>query len=299
MTIDKLNLLHIFWNIPKKDLPESKTLTVALKALKWGAATTSTVLIPRLVNKELRPLSATSSLTLLKGALFITLIYRITLVTYRSWHGVYKNKKEAINDLFSGSAATTADLTLVTAANLAYPYFFIHESGHYACAKAFFKEKDQYYFKPHKINIHPFVLGETSYTASLGLTTIGQWLGKERSMMIITAAGSLASTIYSCAAIILASRLTSLSHILTLHAMAQTIQELIYQTGFFKVRGYPSNHDLSTLNREHGIHPAIPIIFTVAAPIITHTIAKIWKKRRVEDTIVNTNVRRTRHEVII
>lgn len=239
-----------------------KLLRVALGSLVICRAYTMYRQIPPQIPRIVHKLSGEDCLTNVSG-------------DYKKW--------KIINELFGGCVSDLADLTLLTAANLAYPYFFVHEGGHYACAKFFFLEDNGRSHIPHDMHITPFSSGRTKYAISFGLTKIGQFMGKDRALKILMAGGMIASTLYSCGNIVLSRALTQrpyLSRFFFLQACSQSIQEFIYQCGFFLSHTSTTHHDLSQLQSRFQINPLYPLIALATAPILTLWVSGFLRCRK-------------------
>jgi len=157
-------------------------------------------------------------------------------------------------------------LTLTTAIQLSYPYFFVHENGHFLLAKLLFKESKAF---PTKIKIDPFNRGNTTYAVSLGLTKIGETFGKERSIQLITMGGMIASTTMSCVSIF-ASFFFKKGQILLYWGSSQSLLEFLYQCSYFHHMEPRTGHDLSQLILKYRVKPVYPLGAIGLLPIMIY-----------------------------
>ncbi len=169
-------------------------------------------------------------------------------------------------------AEVTGRLAIVNAVGLSSINIFIHESGHALAAKLCF-------LKPNiKMHIAPYQGGTTTYSVSNGLTRIGQFLGKQMSILVATAAGIAFSTLFAMAEIGLAFALQhkapQVSLTLNCHAISQIFNEVIYGLSAFTLP-FSSAHDFTTLWYSGGIHPLIPIALMIGLPLAQFAILQV------------------------
>lgn len=156
---------------------------------------------------------------------------------------------------------------------------FIHEYlGHAVAAKALFKNPNI------RVQVFPYRGGHTTYTVSKGLTKIGALLGKENSILFVTAAGMMASTLIAMFEFGVAYKIKDqyplVSEYLTYHGIAQLLSDVVYGlTTFFSFHGNLS-HDFMRLWNLGGIHPLIPITLMVALPVAELVIFKLLEMRK-------------------
>lgn len=225
--------------------------------------------IPCYYQKIGSTLSPTYSLTLLGRALWLTTAYKVALTLFETYQGRWKNLAEASNYAFDENINLLSNLTLITAVHLSYPYFFIHEKGHFLLAKWLFQESIKF---PHRMVIDPFDGGITEYATSLGLTQLGHYFGKERSIQWVTAGGMLASLVFSCFAIVTA--VFTKSNLLVLLAVSHTFIETLYQGSYFHHLHPQTNHDLAQLVQKFAIKPIYPLTGLTLIPVTIYSLLR-------------------------
>ena len=145
---------------------------------------------------------------------------------------------------------------------MSYLTFYVHELGHATLAASFFKTPRV------AIKIIPFSGGETSYAISYGLTKIGSFFGKDRALLLIAAAGFLASTTV-CLLLTQISKSIRQSNpfsskLLQHIALSQILTELIHAISSLIEKESDYQNDFTYLMHAGSIHPLIPISLMVA-----------------------------------
>lgn len=176
--------------------------------------------------------------------------------------GIEKERMQAVQKL--------SRISIVNTVGLAGPNIVIHESGHALAASALFKNAQPL------IEIDPFNGGATSYAISYGLTRWGNFLGQRQAMLVIAAAGLIASTIFALFEFGLAHKLQHsyplLSQYLNLHGISQILNEVIYGLTAFFADKIELGHDFIYLWQMGEIHPLIPIALIIAIPLFLSAI---------------------------
>jgi hypothetical protein len=202
----------------------------------------------------------------------------------------YKEKPtiwHSINESLSGTCRTIPQFSLMLLANMSYPYYGIHEYGHFLSALAFFEQK-----KYPRVRIKPFYSGSTSYAISHGLTFIGNQLGKANSLTLVQASGLGASTIFAMTEFGISSLLKksfpNLSHLMDLQGKTQLFHEILYGFSAFIGPRHDREHDLKAIWLNTGITPIIPLGITIGITLIQKCCLE-GLHRRIYNNISNAN----------
>lgn len=208
----------------------------------------------------------------LKTSQFLTLAFKLTHPTIPAFNlilgigllssialRILKIRNETFDKIFSELSRFSTINTLALA-NLT---FMIHELGHAFLAKAFF-------VNPRiKIEIFPFLGGQTTYAVSYGLNNIGNFFGKERAILLITAGGFI-SSMTTCLLLTMLEK-QSKNHksfvIKCLHTLSLNLilSELIYGIASFIENEPNLQNDFTYLKTAGSIHPLLPVSLMVAA----------------------------------
>lgn len=182
----------------------------------------------------------------------------------------YKRKPtvwHSINQTFDGHAGQLPQLSLMLLANISYPFFIIHEYGHFFSALACFKQT-----RYPNVKIKPFFKGSTGFAISHGLTLFGEKLGQKWALTFVQAAGLGSSTVCAMTEFGLSSRIKEktpiLSHLLDLHGKVQIFHDVIYGLSAFKTSRFDNSHDLKAIWDNTGINPLIPVSIAVGLPLL-------------------------------
>lgn len=149
-----------------------------------------------------------------------------------------------------------AEFSIVHLANVAMPYFWIHEGGHAAAALTCFQKANP------KVRIKPFKYGVTEYAISNGLTKVGQVLGQKGSTVTVKIAGLVSSAIFSGVELV-ASRKIKHGAILEMHGLSQIVHEVLEGVRVFWINKNDPTHDLMALWQDEGIHPLLPLSLAI------------------------------------
>lgn len=254
----------------------NKIISVASRAfLEIGVALALNISIMTFIAT---PLTLTMMSGLILGTLAIGAV-RIAFDFYRdqNWKATIEKENAKVKGISHAS--------LVNTIGLAGPNIVIHEAGHAFASIALLKEAQP------EISIFPYRGGSTSYVISNGATKVGEFLGKRNSLLIITAAGMMASTFFALFEFGLASKLEesypTISKIMTDHAIFQLLNEIVYAITAFVTSKADLAHDFVCLWQAGGIHPAIPIAFMIALPLIELAILRMLKWRKNAERIRN------------
>ena len=158
----------------------------------------------------------------------------------------------------------------------AYPQIAIHESGHALMASSCFQNA-----KP-KITITPFRGGMTSYTVSNGLTALGNLLGKERALVLISASGIMATTVFAMISFAIADKLQdhypTVASCLNYEGVAFIMSEVLYGLTAFIASKEDLTHDFIYMWQKGGIHPLIPIALMITLPLLEKQLLKMRRE---------------------
>lgn len=140
----------------------------------------------------------------------------------------------------------------------------VHEYSHLLAVNALFKDA-----RPTiTLGFSPRC---TFFASARHLTKWGRYLGYNRSLAVISAAGPLGSTLTSCTLIALAHRLPVTSIRLKCHLYAMAIQSVanhvLYALSAFWNVGQLS-HDFVAIWFRAGIHPLVSACFLLALPLL-------------------------------
>lgn len=230
-----------------------------------------------ILSSAVTPLGAPITIALVAKIVLLSalpILFKVGLDIYLNWN---KPKEEAFEaakkDLFWKGAQNLTGFSLVNAIGLAGPIPLIHEMGHAAAAQCLFVNP-----RP-EIKIRPFQGGATDYYVSRGLTKLGKLLGKENSILCVTAAGMAGSTLFGMVEIAIAHLIgekhPEVSQWMTYHAVAQILNDVVYGITSFMASRLDLTHDFIRLWNLGSIHPLIPIALMVALPLIEIAILKI------------------------
>lgn len=141
---------------------------------------------------------------------------------------------------------------------------FIHEYGHYIAARLSFIDAKPEVF----VNYNQ---GATSYIISNGLTRFGRFLGEQRALLFITAAGLMTPIFCTIAEFAMAHGLydscPDLSEFFIDHGFSQLASAFYYgASAFFSYEGQLEN-DFILLWQIGEIHPLISITLMLAVPL--------------------------------
>lgn len=181
------------------------------------------------------------------------------------WHSV--------NHVFDGKCGQVSQLSLMLLFNMSYPFFVIHEYGHYWSALACFNQN-----KYPRVKIEPFIKGETSYAISNGLTRFGEKLGKKWALTFVQGSGLGSTTLFAMWEFGIASKIHSscylVSHIMDLHGQVQIFHDVMGGLTAFTTSRYDNSHDLKAIWDNTGINPLIPIGLAIGLPIVQRHLSK-------------------------
>lgn len=215
------------------------------------------------------------SVTFMTGLIISTTIIAIIHSSYEICKGQKTHKTSYVN--------TISQASMINTLGLAGPNIAIHEGGHAFLASAMFKNA-----KP-EISIFPFNGGSTSYIISNGLTKIGNFFGKYQALIVITAAGMMASTLFAMFEFAIANKLKEsyplISEFLTIHGIIQIFNEIIYALTAFVASKADLAHDFVCLWEMGGIHPLIPITFMIALPLIEFSLFKFFNNKKCSEKV--------------
>lgn len=143
----------------------------------------------------------------------------------------------------------------------------IHESGHALMALACFKKAAPI------ISIFPFKGGLTSYAVSYGKTAFGAMLGRQTALVLIAAAGIIATALTASGALAAAHQLEKkhpfTAKCLTYQAAAHVLIDLDYGQKAFLTHKNDLTHDFIYLWQYGGVHPFVPLCLLAALPLAT------------------------------
>lgn len=218
--------------------------------------------------------AAPLSITLMTGIVLSTIATEIIYCAYE----IYKRKNMVDNIQKSAQISSgIATASIINAVGLSGPNILIHETGHALAAHATFQAAMP------EISIAPFRGGATTYVISNGLTKLGKFLGRHEALLIVTAAGMAASTLFALFEFAIADRIKEvypvISEYLTDHAIFQLLNEILYGLTAFIVSRAELSHDFICLWQCGGIHPLIPITFMIALPLLEIAVLKLIKNR--------------------
>ena len=227
-------------------------------------------------------IAAPLSITLMSGILLTTATIGILHAAYE----IYR-KKNLLSNLQKNSqiVSTITQASIVNVAGLSGPNIAIHESGHALAALTLFRDPSP------EVKIFPFMGGATSYHISNGLTKFGKFFGKNHALMIVTAAGMAASTLFALFEFAIADRIKEayplISQFMTHHAIFQLFNEIVYALTAFISNKMELSHDFICLWQKGGIHPLIPIAFMIALPLLEYAIIKYLNSQKSAQKIEN------------
>jgi hypothetical protein len=159
-----------------------------------------------------------------------------------------------------------ADLIFVNLLGLAGPSFVIHELGHALAAELLLKDP-----RPH-VQFQPFVGGATSFNPRNGLSALGEILGQRGTILAITAAGLMASTLCAMAEFAVAfftdETNPTLAEFLRSHGVCQILNEVCYGLSTFVVDANNLSHDFLRLYKVGRIHPLVPMALMILFPVV-------------------------------
>lgn len=167
------------------------------------------------------------------------------------------------NEIFDKFFSELSRFSIINTFALAHLTFMIHELGHATLAKVFF-------INPRtKIEIFPFLGGRTTYAVSYGLTTIGNFFGKERAIILITAGGFLSSmttwALITCLKKQHKEHKSFIIKCLSTIPLGQVLSELSYAIVALIENESDYQNDFSYLKQAGSIHPLLPVSMMVAA----------------------------------
>lgn len=199
-------------------------------------------------------------------AMTVYVVAQTALHLYRGEHSSYKNGWEVLNSALEKCHSHQLSLfSLVNLLQIAGPYFLVHESGHALTAWSCFLNANP------TISITPFKRASTTYVISEGLTTLGNFLGKEYAYIAVTAAGITASLIAAVSEIGVAhwihDKHPQISELLETVAYTQLFNDILYGLLAFGPARYHPHHDFVALSMHAEIHPLLPIGLLIAVPL--------------------------------
>ncbi|GAB4230553.1 MAG: hypothetical protein Tsb0021_08660 [Chlamydiales bacterium] len=231
-----------------------------IEGLKTCFAISAGFIIPSLIKQPFMRWPATLSITVSSGVLAGSLVCKWMADRPLPLPKKVEQVVKPVLQSIGGQWKVLTDFQLLLCGHLAYPYFLVHEGGHYLAARTFFGQA--------RIIIQPFVAGLTQHDFQT-LTCFGRLLGAHRSFLVTVSGGMIASTVFAVASIAIAysvqKRHAKTAYALKLIGRAQILQEIIYNLGYFKIANMPLYHDMDYLVLYGRIHPMIPlgILFTI------------------------------------
>lgn len=201
----------------------------------------------------------------------LTIIAATTLVgvTVRMiFESQFDDNADEFDAMLPPFGEVVARLGIVNAIGQSSLNILIHEAGHALTALACFVNPGI------KIKWDFFVHGETSFSVSNGMTKLGNYLGKNNSIMLFRAGGLIASTVLAMTEVAIAffvkdsSPQASLT--LKCHAFSQISNDLLYGLSALLSNGFNVRNDYLALWKIGGIHPLIPMTLMVALPVILY-----------------------------
>lgn len=164
------------------------------------------------------------------------------------------------------AAQLSSRMALADSVGLALPNLLVHEGGHAFAANLLFRNPQA------SIWVIPFKGGATGYIISNGPTALGSLLGRRCSLLVIAAAGFMATSALAVIEMLAASRLAGkrpvLAEYLNLHAISNLFNEVIYGLSAFLASEQDIAHDFVNLWYVGGIHPLIPVTTMIALPLL-------------------------------
>ncbi len=224
------------------------------------------------------------SMAALNVALVATLVSAVGLAAmhvYRGHASPHASAWEALYPTLASYGKNFSHLSLLNFIGLGAPNFLIHELGHFLAAFALFKNPKA------SLRIVPFTKGSTEYVVSNGLTRLGSLFGKDKAILLITAAGTTASLLFAmgefAASHFCKDSHPQLSKGLELHGVSQLLNEVVYGCWSLlhiwanPVGGArPSKNlfadDFYALWARGGIHPLAILAVLIALPLIERRI---------------------------
>lgn len=207
---------------------------------------------------------ATLSVTLITAGLVSYALPNLIYTVHAIYNGIITSEKD-----LDGKLRKTQLLSRLSLANImgaAGPNLIIHEAGHALAAYNLFKNARPRFW------IRYFEGGATTYTISNKLTALGSLLGKQHCILLIAAAGVIASTIFVMFEMTASRKLgrqhSILSEYMKLHAISYLFNEVCYGLTAFRASKKDLGHDFVCLWQKGGIHPLVPITAMIVLPVL-------------------------------
>jgi hypothetical protein len=195
---------------------------------------------------------------------FALSIYVITLVAQRCL--AHKKVHLFLNDVSRSTWVNALSLKL---------NHLIHEKGHaFAASLSFIDASPEIAVTYSK--------GSTTYAISNGLTRFGTFLGEQRALLFITAAGLFSPIFCTVAEFALAHGIAdsypNLSEILTDHGFSQLAETLLYGASAYFTSPFNFQHDFIKLWQLGNIHPAVMLSVLLVLPLAEYCLLNAYKQ---------------------
>lgn len=266
-------------HIPYRQLPEALTQReqdlhiqqiARATLLKLGAAMAMNYTVMYIVATDLNfTCSAMLGVATFQMALVAVSVYLTGQLAFHLYLGAsspHHNLNEVIYSSISGHLDRLSLFSLINLLQIAGPLFWIHEGGHALASLACFLNSHP------TIHITPFLRGNTEFAISNGFTFLGRLLGRERSLLVVFAAGIAASTAAALAEFGLAHSFQdthpALAEILNACGLTQLFNDVLYGILALGADRFNSDHDLAYLWQNGDIHPLLPLALMIALPLL-------------------------------